>query len=164
MEAVRMSPRELLVEPIAYIPPARAIDGLVAEDAERRHPGANHSVAEIIAHLTFWQEWFIRRCESKPDPMPASAATGWPAVASGSWMTLRQRFLDGLHRAVEVGDGPGMIDQPIVPAIEFPPLAHYTVRDALTHIAYHNSHHLGQVITLRQMMGCWPPPSGSYTW
>ena len=55
-------------------------------------------------------------------------------------------------------------DQLITPAIEFPPLAHYTVGTALVHIAQHNSHHLGQVILLRQLMALWPPPAGSWTW
>jgi len=31
-------------------------------------------------------------------------------------------------------------------------------------MAAHNSHHLGQVVLLRLMLGAWPPPSGSYTW
>ncbi len=52
----------------------------------------------------------------------------------------------------------------ITPPIEFGPLASYTVRDALVHVAQHNSHHLGQVILLRQLMALWPPPSGSWTW
>ena len=51
-----------------------------------------------------------------------------------------------------------------MPPIQFPPIAHFTRRDALVHIANHNAHHLGQVIVLRQMMGQWPPPSGGWTW
>ena len=43
-------------------------------------------------------------------------------------------------------------------------LARYTVGDALAHLAQHNSHHLGQVILLRQLMTPWPPPTGSWTW
>jgi hypothetical protein len=43
--------REMLIDTIAYIPPARALDNLTAEQAERRVPGANHSIAEIVAHL-----------------------------------------------------------------------------------------------------------------
>jgi uncharacterized damage-inducible protein DinB len=54
--------------------------------------------------------------------------------------------------------------RPISPAIEFPPLAHHTIGDALLHVSVHNSHHLGQVIVLRQLMGCWPPPAGRHTW
>ena len=33
--------------------------------------------------------------------------------------------------------------EPVSPPIEFPPLANYTVGDALVHVATHNSHHLG---------------------
>ncbi len=69
-----------------------------------------------------------------------------------------------LERAVALGEQDGRLDDPIAPAIEFPPLAHYSIRDALVHMANHNSHHLGQVILLRQVMGLWPPPSGSWTW
>lgn len=159
-----MNPRELLLTPIAYLPPAQAIDGLSAKDAERRTPGANHSVVEIVSHLTFWQEWFIRRCYAAADQMPATAAAGWPDIAPGSWPEWQTRFLEGLQRAAEIGEDAGLLDQPIAPPIEFPPLARYTIRDAITHIANHNAHHLGQIITLRQMMGLWPPPSGSYTW
>jgi uncharacterized damage-inducible protein DinB len=159
-----MNARELLIEPVAYMPPGRALEGLTTEIAERCPSGAGHSIAEIVAHLSFWQEWFLRRCGSTPDSMPTSATTGWPAVAPGNWPGIHQSFLDGLERAVALGDQPGRLDQKIAPAIEFPPLAHYTIRDALTHMATHNSHHLGQIITIRQLLGAWPPPSGSYTW
>ena len=43
--------REILIDTIAYIPPARALDSLTSEQAERRVAGANHSIAEIVAHL-----------------------------------------------------------------------------------------------------------------
>ena len=159
-----MNPRELLIEPIAYMPPGRTLEGLTAEVAERCPKGADHSVAEIVAHLSYWQDWFVSRCLSRADPMPATAAMGWPTVIPGSWPDIHRSFLRGLENAVELGNQPGVLDQNIAPAIEFPPLAAYTIRDALTHIATHNSHHLGQVITIRQLVGVWPPPSGSYTW
>ena len=74
------------------------------------------------------------------------------------------RFEAGLMRAAAIGEDPARLAQPVTPPIEFPPLAHYTVHDALTHIAQHNSHHLGQIITTRQLLRSWPPPSGSFTW
>ena len=96
--------------------------------------------------------------------MVTSAASGWPAVAPGSWPELHVRFLTTLNRAVALGDDPGRLASRVVPAIEFPPLANYTIRDAIVHMGTHNAHHLGQVIILRQVMGLWPPPSGSWTW
>jgi uncharacterized damage-inducible protein DinB len=157
-----MDPRELLIDTYPYIPPARALDGLDTGDAERKMADVPHSIAELVAHMTFWMEWFKARTAGREEPMATSAATGWPPVAQGSWPRVRQQFLDGLELLASLRDG--ALDEPITPAIEFPPLAHYTVRDALVHVATHNAHHLGQVIVVRQLIKCWPPPSGSWTW
>jgi uncharacterized damage-inducible protein DinB len=150
--------RELLIDTIAHIPPPKALEHLTSEQAERRVAAAAHSIAEIVAHLDFWQRWFIARCEGVAEPMVARAADGWPAVAAGSWHAVERGFIDGLERAASLGDDADALDEPIAPPIEFPPIADYTRRDALVHMAQHNAHHIGQVILLRQMMGLWPPP------
>jgi uncharacterized damage-inducible protein DinB len=160
-----MSLRELLVETIAYMPPERALEGLSSEMAERHASATVHSIAEIVAHMIFWQEWFIGRLRGEAAPMAESASLGWPAVQAGSWSTVRERFVRGLDAAAAIGQqGSARLDARVTPAIEYPPLAQLTVRDALVHIATHNAHHMGQVITLRQVLGLWPPPAGSWTW
>lgn len=156
--------REFLIDTVTHIPPPHALENLSPEAAERRIDGANHSVAELIAHMDFWQRWFIARIEGTDAPMVASAADGWPVVSSGDWPAIQQRFLEGLERAAALGDDATRLEEPLAPAIDFPPLAHYTRRDALIHVAGHNAHHLGQVVLLRQIMGLWPPPAGSWTW
>ncbi len=157
-----MNSRDLLIDTHSHIPPAGALEALAAEDAERRVNGAPHSIAEIVAHLDFWQSWFHRRCEGVDEPPAQTAAVGWPAAVPGSWPDLRERFLSGLERIAVIGASGG--DRPISPPIQFPPLARYTVSDALVHVSNHNAHHLGQIILLRQILGRWPPPSGSFTW
>ena len=104
----------------------------------------------------FWAEW-----EGSGDPAPATAALGWPDVQKSDWPRIRQSFLHGLDKAALL-DSKSM--QAIHPPFEFPPMAHHNAGDVVSHIALHNSHHLGQVITLRQCMGLWPPPSGGFTW
>jgi uncharacterized damage-inducible protein DinB len=84
------------------------------------------------------------------------------AVAPGSWPEVRARFIDRLQALAALADGD--VTAPLTPPIEFPPLAGYTLSDALVHVATHNAHHLGQVIVLRQRQGTWPPPAGSWTW
>lgn len=157
-----MRARVLLLDNHAHLPALSALDGLTPYDADRRVTHAPHSIAEVVAHMTFWQAWFCGRCDGAADPLPSSAALGWPTPAPGSWDTVRDRFTAGLERAAALGDGD--TSRPIDPPIEFPPLAAYTVRDAIEHMAAHNGHHLGQIILLRQMLGTWPPPFGSYTW
>jgi uncharacterized damage-inducible protein DinB len=156
--------RELLIAPLAHMPPARALEGLAPDDAERRVSGANHSVADLTAHLVYWQDWFVQRCRGEHAPMAQRAAAGWPEVRPGTWPEWHQRFLAGLDLAASLADPVTRQDDPIAPAIEFPPLAEYTVRDALVHIANHNAHHLGQIIVLRQLTDRWPPPGGRWTW
>ena len=156
--------RGLLRDTFVHIQPAATLDDLSADEAARRLSGVPHSIAEIVAHISFWQDWFLARCGREPRAMVTSAAQGWPQVAGADWNDLRKRFLAGVDAAVSLSENAAQVAQPISPAIDFPPLAAYTVGDALTHIAIHNAHHLGQVITLRQVMGRWPPPSGAWTW
>jgi hypothetical protein len=46
---------EMLVRPVAHMPPDQLIAGLSAEDAARRVPGITHTIVEIVAHMVFWQ-------------------------------------------------------------------------------------------------------------
>ncbi len=141
------------------MPPDQVLAGLSADDAARRVAGVTHSIVEIVAHMVFWQTWFLNRCSGTPVPPPAHAAAGWPPATTADWPRMRDEFLNGLGQAVAL-PAHGRIDPPL----EFPPMADYGIEDALTHVAQHNAHHLGQVVTLRQALGLWPPPGGSYTW
>jgi uncharacterized damage-inducible protein DinB len=156
--------RELLVSPFAYMPPARVLDGLTAEASARRANGLPHSAVEILAHMLFWQSWFLDRCRGFAVPMPTTAAIGWPAAGAGEWDGLRDEFLRGIEAAAAIAADADSRTRAVEPALEFPPLSHYTVGDAVTHVAVHNAHHLGQIVTMRQLIGAWPPPQGSWTW
>ena len=147
-----------------HMPPARVLDGLSIEQSGQRVSGAPHSVVEILAHMVYWQSWFLDRCNGLGTPPAATASLGWPAAPAGEWESLRGRFLEGLERARNIAGQDSAATRRIDPPIEFPPLANYTIGDAITHVAIHNAHHLGQVITLRQILGAWPPPEGSWTW
>ncbi len=119
-----MKPRELLIDTTAFVPPAQALDGLTPEQAERHGPapGPTHSVAEIVAHMAFWQNWFCRRLDGIHEPIVGSAALGWPEPTPGGWEDLKAHFLVGLERVAAHGGSQAGLDQPITPAIEFPPL------------------------------------------
>jgi uncharacterized damage-inducible protein DinB len=153
----------MLVDTHAYLPPAATLAGITPEDATRRVNGLPHSIGELVAHIAYWQDWFIVRCEGHAEPMASSAALGWPAVAPEDWPAVHERFVTGLERLADIASQQAP-DTLVRPAIESPLLAQYSLRDVCEHIAQHNAHHLGQVIVLRQLLGLWPPPSGSYTW
>ena len=159
-----MTSHEMLQASFAYMPPARLLEGLSPAAAATRLPGAPHTIVELLAHLVFWQNWFLERLTGRPVPMAAAAADGWPAAGETDWERLQAEFVNGLERGVALAESPQAQSQRVEPAIEFPPLAEYTVADAVMHVALHNAHHLGQIVTLRQLLRAWPPPEGSWTW
>jgi uncharacterized damage-inducible protein DinB len=155
--------RNLLLDTHSHLPPAATLAGLSNADAARRVGGVPHSIAEIVAHMAFWQDWFRHRCEGGTDPAAVTAALGWPEVAEDAWPDVRDGFVAGLERLAHVVEQLEP-DLPLVPALGMPMLEGYTARDVWEHVGQHNAHHLGQVVILRQFLGVWPPPAGSFTW
>jgi uncharacterized damage-inducible protein DinB len=148
----------------SYLAPKSTLAALPSDLALLKPVDSPHSVADIVAHMAFWQQWFLDRCDGLAIPAPAHAALGWPVVQSGEWTAILARFEAGLDRAMELAADESRMTVRLSPALEPDFLATYTTADALIHIALHNAHHLGQITTLRQQLGAWPPPSGSWTW
>ena len=159
-----MAIREFVLDTYVHLAPMKMLEDLSGGNAVRTPLPHMHSVSGLVAHMDFWQRWFLQRCAGVAVPMATRAADGWPDVTAEGWPALLARFEHGLRTVADLGDDVPALDQPMQPAIEFPPLAGYTRRDALVHIAQHNSHHLGQVVSARQFLGLWPPRAGSWTW
>ena len=159
-----MDARSLLIDITPFLSPRPALDGLAAELADRRVDGAPHTIAEIVAHLVFWQGWFAGRCDGSSGPMPRAAAIGWPTPAPGRWNSVRCAVPRRARppRRARRGRRPGAPHRPA----DRVPTARRTTPSARSsiHVGAHNAHHLGQVVLLRQVLGAWPPPAGSYTW
>lgn len=159
-----MAIRALVLDTHVHLAPLKMLEDLSGVDAVRPPLPRMHSVAGLVAHMDFWQRWFLQRCAGTAVPMPTHAADGWPDVRAEGWPALLERFGRGLREAAVLGDDLTGLDQPMRPALEFPAMSEYTRRDALVHVAQHNSHHLGQVVSARQFLGLWPPKAGSWTW
>jgi hypothetical protein len=138
-----------------FVPPGRALEDLGADLACRRIDGAPHTIAEIVAHLGFWQAYTLSLARLERPPLPEHAADGWPTVRPQDWDETRRAFLAGLEEAGRVAreqDLSVLVGQ------------RETLGYELTVLAIHNAAHLGQVILLRRMLGAWPPPGGGDTW
>ena len=155
--------RELLPDTTPYLSPRLVLDGLTPDLADRRVPGAPHTIAEIVAHMAFWQDWFRGRCDGTAGPMPASAALGWVAPEAGpgtpsgpasstAWIAWSRSARRPITAGASIRRSSSRRSR------------QYTVGDVLVHVGAHNAHHLGQVVLLRQLLGAWPPPAGSWTW
>ena len=139
-----------------FTPYERALSGLESRQALHVPASAPYSVAQVLAHMVFWQDWLVASAGGAPQVFPAHAEEGWPLPTAEDWPNLVDRFLAGLaqaramardaatrHRLVYKEDTGGRV---------------------LTDLAVHNAHHLGEIILLRRLTGDWPPPGGGDTW
>ena len=143
---------------------AAVLEGLSEEQAHAKPHGLPHSIAEIVGHMCYWQEWFNACALKGFTNIPEHAAEGWPAASNG-WAAVRERYLRAIETAKRIAAESNSLDEPLLPpGVQIPPLAKESRGSGILHGAVHGSRHLGQIISMRQLMGLWPPPAGSMTW
>lgn len=145
----------------AFTSPRRLLLDLSPQQATARPAGLPHSPAEVVAHLNFWLEWVLEVIAGEPPRPVPHAAEGWPEVRPEGWEALRDRFLKNLETAAAFDET--VLGQPLLEQ-EWLGWEKHTVGSALADMAVHQAHHLGQLVTLRQLLGAWPPEGGGLTW
>jgi hypothetical protein len=140
-----------------YVTAEQTLESLTTKQALMKLEGWPHSIAEVVAHLLFWQRQVLAGIHDQPGVVDVStAAIGWPQVKRGDWPRIRDEFLVGLEQSREITRDPGRLER-VLPS-------NRTVGFRLVSHAGHDAYHLGQVVLLRQLIGAWPPPSGGMTW
>ena len=148
-----------------HLDPAAILDGLTDAQAHAKPHGLPYSVADVVAHMCFWQEWFNACLVSGFTGIPQHSVDGWPAVPAGGWDALRERYIKSIGEAKRIAaESDSLTDSLLPPGANVASLARESCGSALLRGAMHNSHHLGQIITMRRLMGLWPPPGGTITW
>jgi len=133
-------------------------DGLDSKVAALRPPGVTHSIYQLLAHISYWQDWVLQWLDGKDPAVPRHAAGSWPCdsgpTSPQDWKRAVGNFRAGLDKLE------GRSRQ-----VDFLEKIGKTSRLQMFHaIASHTSYHIGQVVMLRQLLGKWPPPSGGLTW
>ena len=120
--------------------------------------GARHSLYQLAAHMSFWQEWVLEWLEDKHPAPPAHAGGSWPSQAAPAsereWKRTLARDEKGM---LELQRRSRRLDL-------FERRSNKSVFEMLQTIASHNSYHAGQAACLRQLLSKWPPPQGGLTW
>ena len=148
-----------------HLEPARILDGLTDAQAHAKPHGLPYSIADLAAHMCFWQEWFNACLVSGFTGIPQHSVGGWPAAPAGGWHALRARYIRSIDEAKRISRESDSLADPLLPPdAKVASLARESRGSALLRGAMHNSHHLGQIITMRRLMGLWPPPGGTITW
>ncbi|GGM01949.1 DinB family protein [Deinococcus aerophilus] len=140
----------------AFVGVEASLSGLDAEMAVRVPGDLPHSVAALVAHINWWNRWMLDIIEmGQAQPYPAHAADTWPDVAAGDWSRVKNEFYELLARIDAHASRPDLAN----------PVNHEeTIGELLADFALHTAHHFGQIVSVRQALGAWPPPGGGDTW
>ncbi|MCB1220396.1 MAG: DinB family protein [Planctomycetales bacterium] len=134
--------------------PEYILRGLTAEQAHARIPMLPHTISDLLSHMQYWQD---RRLElsrgevSLPEDFQFGI-TDFPDVDPAGWEEQVSHFLATLAELQELGGNEAALE-----AIVFDDR---DIGMVIASHALHNSYHLGQIVTMRQLLGVWPPVEG----
>lgn len=159
--------QRLLLQNAAFTPPCHIVSAIPENARTLRIPNVPHSIAEELWHIVFWQDHFLRCARREDLAYPQHAKLGWRQLDSFSdsqWQELVAQFESGLTEAADIAGQTRLAES--YSTLEEPgsgtgPL---TLLELIVNLAVHNAYHLGRIVQLRQISGCWPPPAGGDTW
>ena len=150
----------------AFVNAPGLLNDLSAEQATREIDGVNHTIARVVAHLGYWQNWTYDGITGSPRPYPESNEVTFPGVDEGEWQACKDNFFEGLAAIKTLCSNPTLLTKPFAEG-KISEGSHNTRNNGMTilyTVALHNAHHYGQIITQRQIMGIWPPATGGMGW
>lgn len=145
----------LIEEWSAFTPASSALEGLTPEQALTKLEGWPYSIAEVVAHMLFWQLHDFATIETGAEPEVPNAAD-WPAVSKDDWPCLKDEFLASLKKSREMARDTQNLERLILGG-------KYSVGLRMVWFTGHNAYHLGQVVMMRRIISAWPPPGGDQT-
>lgn len=159
--------QRLLLQNAAFTPPCHIVAAIPEYARTLRIPNVPHSIAEELWHIAFWQDHFLRCARRENFVYPQHASLGWRSLDSLSdsqWQELVALFESGLTEAANIAGQARLAQRHSTfqePGSGSGPL---TLLELIANLAVHNAYHLGRIVQLRQISGCWPPPAGGDTW
>ncbi len=124
-----------------------AIAGLTPEQAAWKDETDNHSIAQLVNHLIFWNQQLAKFKGEKPATSSGDNKETFAALDKATWdSSVKQldEVLTALEETIEEADEAK--------------LAKWA--GTIARISTHNAYHTGQIIYIRKMKGNWDPAKG----
>src|SRR6476646_149465 len=129
-----------------FVPVKIAIEGLTPEQATWKDDTDNHSIAQLVNHLIFWNQQQLAKFKGEK-PAPFSGDNKETFSDKASWETSVKQIDDVLkawEKAIEDADEAKLAKW----------------YSTIAKISTHNAYHTGQIIYIRKMRRNWDPEKG----
>ncbi|HKF41667.1 MAG TPA: DinB family protein [Thermoanaerobaculia bacterium] len=132
-----------------YVPASKAVVGLTFEQAIWKPGKDDHSIAQLVHHLAFWNGRALVQLQGgKPGAFSGNnEETFEPPKDKAGWDALVKEMDDVMTRwekAVETADDSKLAGW----------------QSTIAHVATHNAYHTGQMLYVRKLQGSWDPSKG----
>jgi uncharacterized damage-inducible protein DinB len=132
-----------------FVPASKAVEGLTFEQAAWKQGKDNHSVAQLVHHLTFWDKEQLAKFKGEKPPAFSgnNEETFEPPKDKASWEAAVQQMDDVMtswEKAVEAADDAKL----------------QSWYSTIAHIGMHNAYHTGQILYVRKLQGSWDASKG----
>jgi uncharacterized damage-inducible protein DinB len=137
-----------------------ALRNLTAENAAWKPENIDNSIWEILAHLNFYNERYLKRF--KGEPLPPSNLENSETFAAAdepsepAWQAEIERFdrvMSKWRELLESAD-----EEKLAQAVSAENQSPW--REVISNINTHNAHHGGQIVVLRKLQGSWDASKG----
>ncbi len=137
-----------------HLPPKKAIEGLTPEIAKMIPENEYHSCWEMLHHIVVWQEAIFEGIKGKEvDWQAISENNNWPTsdhlADDSNYLNLVNKFEQGLLHTEELAKTTDLDKS-------MPSWGNAPVLQAFFVLLQHNSYHLGQIVSVRKILGNWP--------
>jgi len=135
-----------------FIEPMSILRDLTPSQAVGKPSENFESIAQIVAHMCFWQNYSLNIVRGEHAHYPSNQAekeATWKIVTEDEWQEVVNDFLSGLDAFMALTEDDSEISRPLKDD--------ETVGDRIRWTAMHNAYHCGQIVLLRRMLGAWPP-------
>ncbi len=131
-----------------FVPVKIAIEGLTPEQAAWKDETENHSIAQLVNHLIFWnQQQLAKFREQKPPVFSGDNKETFSGLDKTSWEASVKQLddvLTALEKTIEEADEAKLTKW----------------ASNIAKISTHNAYHTGQIIYIRKMKRNWDPAKG----
>lgn len=131
-----------------------AVNNVPAELRGKRPNGAEHSPWEVLEHLRIAQWDILAYIKDAKHASPEFPAGYWPTSPTPpdekAWDKSVQGFHDNFDAAIKMVSDE---DTDLLAPLHADP--EQTIYRKLLMLADHNAYHLGEMVLLRRVLGCW---------
>lgn len=131
-----------------FVPVKIAIEGLTPEQAAWKDASDNHSIAQLVNHLIFWNQQQLAKFKGeKPTEFDGDNKKTFAGLDKAAWeASVKQidEIMIAWEKAIEGADDAKLAKW----------------YSTIEKISTHNAYHTGQIIYIRKMKGNWDPAKG----